>query len=111
MVSAATASELRRALLLRAAELEHITGNLRGQLGASRGSLNDALLLAESLPELMRDVVEQEMTRISDPDLQIPILQPLLRHLNQVLTSSRSISLMELDENCPKPWAMRSDKS
>ncbi|GFG82311.1 dCTP deaminase [Mycobacterium paragordonae] len=58
---------------------------MRGQLGASRGSLNDALLLAESLPELMRDVVEQEMTRISDPDLQIPILQPLLRHLNQVL--------------------------
>lgn len=85
MASTETAAEFQRALLLRGAELEQIAGNLRGQLGASRGSLNDALSLAESLPQLLRNVVAQEMARTSDPDLQIAILQPLLRHLNYVL--------------------------
>lgn len=85
MASAGTADEIRRSVLLRANELEIITGNLRGQLGPSRDSLHAALTLAGSLPNPMRDTVAHHMASTPDPNLRIQILTPLLRHLNYLL--------------------------
>jgi len=85
VASTATAAELSRAAYLRADELEEIVRNLRGPLGASRGSLQNALALAGDVPGALRDVVKNELAKTSDPDLQVQILLPLLRHTNFVL--------------------------
>lgn len=80
----AVAAELRRAVLLRASELEEVVQHLRGPLGKSRSSLRTALGLVELFPKELRTVVAREWERNTDPDSRTQILTTLLRHANSV---------------------------
>ena len=85
MFSQESADELRRAALLRVAELREIVGNLKGPLGGSRNSLLAALELTEAFPAEVESVLEAEFARAPDGQSKIQIVLPLLRHLNYVL--------------------------
>ena len=82
--SPAVAAELRRAVMLRANELNEVVQHLRGPLGKSRSSLRTALGLVERFPQELRTVADREWQRNPDPDSRTLILASLLRHANFV---------------------------
>lgn len=82
--SAATAAELRRAVLVRAHDLEEICRRLRGPISPHRRDLRDALQIAGEFPSALRHTVEYEWDRNIDPAARELVLQQLLRHANMV---------------------------
>lgn len=75
-----TAAELRRAVFVRANELEEICRRLRGPISPHRQDLRDALEIAGQFPAALRHVTEYEWQRNPNPADRELVLQQLLRH-------------------------------
>jgi deoxycytidine triphosphate deaminase len=75
------ADEVRRALLVRADQLEESAQQLRGPIGRSKKSLRRALDLVAQCPETARLVADHEWQRNNSPESRVQLLLPILRHL------------------------------
>jgi deoxycytidine triphosphate deaminase len=85
MTTVESVEELHQALQLRCAALNGLLRDLRGNLGKSWASLQDALELVSEFPGEVLESAANELGQGSGPDSDAQYISILLRHLNSVI--------------------------